>query len=395
LSLVVSASWVVPGDRPPIRDGAVAVSNDRITWVGRADDSDAPTGDRRELGNSVLLPGLVNAHCHLELSHLRGRLDRTRGFVPWVEDLVGRRSDAQREDVRTAAADAIRALEDSGTAAVGDVSNALDHLDLLAVSALSAVVFYELLGWDPARSAQVLDAADERLQVLEAAGTPRVVLAAHAPHSVSPELLAALVKRGGPAAIHLAESPAETKFLASGDGEWRAFLDRRGLGGVTFQGGDASPVAYVDRLGVLHPRLVAAHCVQVDAADAKLLAARGVHVALCPRSNRNLDVGIAPVERLEAAGVPLCVGTDSLASVETLELIDDMALLRREHPGVAAEKIVAMATSGGAGALGIPELGALAPGFRARLAFAPADRNLSDPFAYLVSGEARPRSVQW
>jgi cytosine/adenosine deaminase-related metal-dependent hydrolase len=362
--------------------------------VGRADDRDAPSGERRHLGPGVLLPGLVNAHCHLELSHLHGQLDRTRGFVAWVEDLVTRRAAADRSEVRAAAAAAIRLVAESGTAAVGDVSNALDHLDLLAASGLSAVVFQELLGWDPARAGTILAEAEQRRAAAPTQGDVRVELAAHAPHSVSPTLFQELTRRGGPAALHLAESPAEAHFLQAGDGEWQAFLERRGLRHVAFPPPGDSPVRYADSLRALHPRLVAAHCVQVDAVDAEVLARRGVHVALCPRSNRNLGVGIAPVSRLLEADVRLCLGTDSLASVDGLELIDDVALLHREHPRLAPAAIVAMATRGGAAALGFDDLGALAPGFRAALAFASAERPPADPLEFLVSGEARPRTVR-
>src|SRR5207247_9962387 len=243
-----------------------------------------------DLGPGILLPGLVNAHCHLELSHLAGRVAFEGGCVAWVEALVAARGSDDEASVRARAARAIRDLEDRGTVAVGDVSNTLVHLDLLGASRLASAVFFEVLAWDPARAASTLEWADRRLAGLEGTLAPnvRVRLAAHAPHSVSAPLLAGLVARGGPAALHLAESPAESHFLATGSGEWRGFLERRGLGDVAFEPAGASPVRYTDRLGALPRGLVAAHAVQVDAADRALLARRGVHLALCPRSNRSL-----------------------------------------------------------------------------------------------------------
>jgi cytosine/adenosine deaminase-related metal-dependent hydrolase len=152
-------------------------------------------------------------------------------------------------------------------------------------------------------------------------------------------------------------------------------------------------VRYADSLGVLHPRLVAAHAVQVDAADRELLARRGVHVVLCPRSNRNLGVGTADVPSLIAAGVRLALGTDSLASVETVDVLDDAVLLRRSFPQVEPPAIVGMATLGGAEALGFHDLGAIVPGWRAALAFAPAGSPPDDPHEFLLSGEARLQRV--
>jgi cytosine/adenosine deaminase-related metal-dependent hydrolase len=367
-----------------------------VAWVGRGGDPGAPDAPIRDLGPGILLPGLVNAHCLLELSHLAGQLDGGRGFVPWVEEVVASRGLFTEEAVRGATARAIREIEERGTVAVGDVSNGLGHLDLLAASRLSAVVFLELLAWDPAKAEATLAWAEERASA--AAGSLRrglaVRLAAHAPHSVSPALLRALVERGGPGAIHLAESPDETAFLRDGTGAWPAFLEKRGLGHVAFSPPGASPVRHLDGLGALHPRLVAAHGVQVDAVDRETLARRGVHVVLCPRSNRALGVGTADVPALLDAGVRLALGTDSLASAPSLDVLDDAVLLHRQFPALDPVSILRMATLGGAEALGLDDLGAIAPGKRAALAFAAAEAPPADPAGFLLSGEARLRPVE-
>ncbi len=392
---LLTASWVLPITSPPIRDGKVAVDDGRVAWVGAAGDAGAPDGALRDLGRGVLLPGLVDAHCHLELSHLAGRLPWGAGFVPWVQSVVAARGCFSEDEMRSATRSAIRFLEERGTAAVADVSNTLGHLDLLAASGLSTVVFLELLAWDPAKAGATLGWAEGRLAGTKPQLRPglEVRLAAHAPHSCSPALLRGLADRGGPAAIHLAESIPEAAFLRDGSGGWQAFLDGRGLGDVPFPPPAASPVGYADSLGVLHARLVAAHAVQVDAADREVLARRGVHVVLCPRSNRNLGVGTADVLGLLAAGVRLSLGTDSLASVETLDVLDDAVLLHRSFPQVPPSAIVRMATLGGAEALGFPDLGAIEPGRRAALAFAPGPSRLDDPYELLLSGEARLQRV--
>jgi aminodeoxyfutalosine deaminase len=382
---------VVPVSRPPIAGGRVAVEGGRVVWVGGPDDPGAPAGEAHDLGPGVLLPGLVNAHCHLELSHLAG-LDRTveGGLVPWVEALLAQRAATDEDGIRAATRQAIRQLESTGTVAVGDVSNTLRHLDLLEASSLRAVVFYELIGFDPARAGAILAGADEMLSLARQGPLrTRIRVAAHAPYSVSPALFAGIVERDGPAALHLAESPAESRLVASGDGDWRGFLDRRGLAAVPFDARGASPVAYVDGLGALRPGTVCAHCVQVDEADCATLAARGVFVALCPRSNRNLAAGTAPVARMIAAGVRLCLGTDSLASAATLDLVEEMALLQAQFPDLDPAVIVRMATAGGAEALGQGELGAIEPGRSADLAFAPAPAPPADPCRFLTSGNAQ------
>ena len=210
---------------------------------------------------------------------------------------------------------------------------------------------------------------------------------------MSPELLQQLAERGGPATLHLAESPEEARFLAAGDGPWSGFLASRGLGHVAFAPAHKSPVRYADSLGVLHPRLVAAHAVQVDAADRGVLAERGVHVVLCPRSNASLGVGQADVPALVAAGVRLALGSDSLASAPSLDVLEDAVLLHRQFSALEPGAILRMATRGGAEALGFSDLGTIAPGQRAALAYAPATSPPRDPEAFVLSGDARLERV--
>jgi cytosine/adenosine deaminase-related metal-dependent hydrolase len=390
---ILRSSWVVPVTSAPLRDGCVAVDQGRVVWVGVPGGPGRPDAPERDLGAGVLMPGLVNAHCHLELSHLRGRLDVSQGFVPWVRALVEARGAARPETVREAIVLAVREVEASGTVALGDVSNALLHLDVLERSSLEAVVFYELIGLDPAKAAEVLSAARERLAALGGTSRTRVRVAAHAPYSVSPELLRLLAGEGGPAAIHVAESEAESRFLASGEGEWREFLAWRGLGDVPFPARGQSPVGHLAGLGVLHSRLVAAHCVRTDGEDHRALARAGVHVALCPRSNRALGVGMAPVPELLSAGVRLCLGTDSLASAPNLDLWEDALALHREFPAIEPAAIVHMATRGGAEALGLPGFGEIAPGARPGLVYTSAAGPGRDPYEALFSGEVRLRRV--
>jgi cytosine/adenosine deaminase-related metal-dependent hydrolase len=390
------AGWLLPISGPPLRDGRVAVSGGRIAWVGRRGDPGEPEVPVQDLGPGVLLPGLVNAHCHLELSHLASApLPSGAGFVPWVEAVVASRGKHSEAEMAAAASAAITSLEASGTVALGDVSNTLAHVGRLSGSSLSAVVFLELLAWDPAKARDTLAWGEGLLRERQAALRPglELRLAAHAPHSVSQELLRALVAGGGPAAIHLAESPDEVHFLGDGGGAWPGFLASRGLGHVRFTPAGTSPVQYCDSLGALHPGLVAAHGVQIDASDRELLAKRGVHVVLCPRSNARLGVGTADVPALLAAGVRLALGSDSLASSPSLDVLDDAVLLRRQFPKLPASALLRAATFGGAEALGFSGLGAIAPGRRAAFAYAPAAKAPADPEAFLLSGEARLEPV--
>lgn len=392
----LAADWVITADGP-LANAWVAVRDGTIEWIGPAGDRQAPAGEIVELGHGVLLPGLVNAHCHLELTHLAGRVDAGGGFVPWVERLVDTRQHFADDAVDAGIARGIEEALASGTVAIADISNTLRSIRPLTRSSLRAVVFQELIGWDPATSVKVLAAAEHRL---EETGGPlpapnvEVRLAAHAPHSVSPALMRAMVDRGGPFAIHLAESREETAFLATGTGDWYDFLGRRGLGHVAFAGAGRSAVAYLDGLGALRRGALCAHCVQVGDDDCRLLAARGAVVVLCPRSNRALEVGRAPLDKLLAAGVTCALGTDSRASAPSLDVLQEAAALHREWPSVPPARIIRMATRDGAGALGLDGIGAIAVGQTAALAFAPGPAALRDPEAFLVSGDAAAGPVK-
>jgi cytosine/adenosine deaminase-related metal-dependent hydrolase len=389
--ILLAAGWVLPVGGPPIRNGRVAVEQGRVAWVGAAGDPSAPDGPVHLLGPGVLMPGLVNAHCHLELSYLRGRLPKGAGYVPWIESVVLARGSVTEEQAAAATAAGVSELKQCGTVAVADVSNTLGSIAPLRAARLRAVVLHELLAWDPAAAEPAYIAGRARLP--EPAEQVDVRLAAHAPHSVSRRLLGLLVAEGGPAGIHLAESADEVTFLSEGDGAWGAFLERRGLGHVRYTPPRQSPVAYADAMGALHPHLIAAHCVQADAADLEILSRRRVHVAVCPRSNVNLGVGLPPLPQMLEAGVRVCVGTDSLASVDSLNVLDDVAALHRAFPAVPPPALIEMATRNGADALGLGDVGTIAPGLAAALAYAPSVSPLDDPEAFVVSGRARLRPV--
>ena len=390
------AAVVLPVTSPPIRDGYVAVRDGVVTGVGPI--AERPSGPRTneiDLGSVLLTPGFVNAHTHLELSHLGGAVPGARGFVPWIEDQLRVRAERSPEEVPEGIARAIAVLEAGGTAAVADVSNSLATLKPLAASGLHALVLHEILGFDPGRAESVMEqttaarsAALAEVEALVPHSAIRVEVAAHAPHSISRELFALLMKSGGIRSIHLAESRSEDEFLNHGGGEWREFLDRR-VGPVPFTAPATGPARYLDELGVLTKGLLAVHCVRVDEDDARLLAARGAVAVLCPRSNEFLGNGVPPLAMLLGSGIAIALGTDSLASCASLDVLEDARLLSRRFPRVPKSILLHALTRGGALALGFNRLGEIAPGASARLATIPFEGDAADPVAFILN-EAAP-----
>jgi cytosine/adenosine deaminase-related metal-dependent hydrolase len=398
------AAWVLPISRPPLHHGCVHVDGGRVVAVGRAGEMATPPLTREvDLGAVAILPGLVNAHTHLELSHLAGKVPPAEAFTDWARAVIAERrgqTDPHAEEIVHGAALGVREAVEYGTAVVADVSNTLITYDLLATSPLAGVVFYELIRFNTPNPAASIRDALRTLGALRRTERLRPHLAAHAPYSVAPSLLAALrrVLDHNPrarASVHIAESREEVEFVRSAGGPWRALLEELGAWTPSFTAPGLSPVEYLDAAGLVHDRVLAVHGVQTSDADLSRLAARGATLVTCPRSNRHTGAGVPPIERFYAAGVRVAVGTDSLASAPDLNVFEELAAMRAVAPAVPASALLASATFEGARALGFEaDYGTLEPGKRARLIAVDLPDPISDVEEYLLSG-IRPEQIRW
>ena len=392
--MIYRADWIHPIARPPVRDGWVEIAGGRIVALGAG-----PVAGAVDLGPAVVLPALVNAHTHLELSYLAGRVAPAPSFLEWVRALLEARRERQNPSdpvILDAARAAVAASLRAGTGLVGEVTNTLATVPLLAQAGLAGQVFFELTGFNAASPGDVVSDARARVRrlPLPAAEDPapvRVGLAPHAPYSVSPALLAALRAdldaEGGRSTVHLAESPDELELLAEGTGGWRGLLEELGAWTDAWTPPGVSPVAYLSELGFLDSRVAAVHATQCSGDDLDRLRALDVCVVSCPRSNRHVGVGSPPLEAFYAMDVTVAFGTDSLASVATLSVFDELAEARRIAPRVPAHRLLESATRGGARALGFDdEIGTMEPGMRARLIAVRMPGDGRDVEEYLVSG---------
>jgi cytosine/adenosine deaminase-related metal-dependent hydrolase len=403
---VFRAAWILPVTSPPIRDGWVGVEAGVITGAGA---SDAPgtagtPGTLTDLGDVAILPALVNAHTHLELSYLAGVVPQAHRFLDWIRAVMAARRnypDPHAPVILAAARAAIAAARATGTGLMGDISNTLVTVPLLREARMPACVFYELLGFniaDPAGRVQEaranVDAAGRE------AGCVRVSLAPHAVYSVSSGLLAAIradldAHPPDVSTVHLAESPEEVAFITSGRGGWRELLVELGAWPSGWQAPGISPVNYLAELGFLDRRVLAVHGVQCGDDDLERLRRLETTVVSCPRSNRHVGVGDPPLARFYAAGVNVALGTDSLASVADLNMFAELAAARRLAPRVAAHRLLESATRCGACALGFGDiLGSIAPGKHAALIAVRLPAHVDDVEEYLVNG-IEPDDVSW
>jgi cytosine/adenosine deaminase-related metal-dependent hydrolase len=243
-----------------------------------------------------------------------------------------------------------------------------------------------------------MEAAYLQMRGLTPAERVRVTVAPHAPYSVSPELFRAIAQAssGRPLSVHLGESPEEIQFLKDGSGPWRSLLDRLGAWTPSWTPPNCGPVDYLHSLGLLGRNLIAVHSAQLTDDELRRLAAADATIVTCPRSNRWTGVGDPPVARFYASGARVAIGTDSLASVEDLNLFNEIAVVRQLAPSVPAGRILRSATLDGAQALGFgQDMGWIGPNARAALIAVRVPAGVADVEEYLVGGTVRPDDISW
>ena len=393
------APWVVPIIGEPIENGWVDVADGFIVDVGSPKQKTNSIGHLEvDLSESLIMPGLVNAHTHLELSGLRGQIPKAQSMPRWTRKLLSRTAEIAPDD--TAIRAAVYEAQQSGTVLVGDISNTLASVEPLRDAGMMATVFKELLGFNESTPTDLVAQTCNELSKFNGKGF-RFCLAAHAPYSVSPALFKALRaavsdREFWPLSVHVAESREEVEFLQTGTGEWREILEERGRWDPGWTPSNMTPVEYLDSLGWCGRDTLMVHGVQLTDSDLSRMVAGDVTLVTCPRSNNWTGAGHPPVDRVYASGVRVAVGTDSLASVIDLNLFSELHELRRLGPAVPASAILRSATQIGAEALGFGgELGVIAPGYRALLvAVRYAEAVVGDVEEYLVNG-IKSEQVTW
>lgn len=364
-TVLLRADTVLPISRPLIRNGALLVSGTRIRKIGRwSDFASVRPHQVVDLGRVVLMPGLVNAHCHLDYTLMAGQFPPPKVFTDWLKLITEGKSGWDKTDYRRSWLAGAAMLTRTGTTTVADIE-ALPQLLPKCWKAAPLRVFslLEMIGITNRRSPKaILEEALRKIDSLPS-GRCRAGLSPHAPYSTTPELLRLAAKaaqrRRLPICVHVGESRLEYDMFAHRKGAMFQWIERSGRS--MDDCGKGSPVRHLGTCGLLRSNLLAAHANYLGRGDAALLAAHGVHVVHCPRSHSYFRHDPFPLARLMRADVNVCLGTDSLASVYRrrgqkmeLDLFAEMRALAEAHPGVQARQILRMATVNGACALGLP-----------------------------------------
>ena len=399
-----AGSWLLTGDgvTPPIAAGAVVLDGtERVLALGDlASLRGRFTSLRFETLAGVLMPGLVNAHTHLELSALRGRVAGGRGFVPWVDGLVQLRAQHQPEQDAEAIELGVSELLAAGVVAVGEVCNRLASVAALAAVPIAACVFHEVFGLRRESAEVTLGMAEqERADYGPWPAHIRYALAPHTPYTLHPKVLETILQRVrahcGRTSLHLAEHAAERAFLETGAGAFADWLQARGTSALDWSAPACDAVSFADRLGALAPDVIAVHLSDARPLEIARVAERKCPVVLCPRSNLHIELKLPPLLDILRAGIRPGLGTDSLASNASLDPLAEARCLRQRFPTVAPLELIAMATGWGADALGFAALlGRLQPGLHPGvLAVMHGLERPSDPARFVLDHERAERRM--
>jgi cytosine/adenosine deaminase-related metal-dependent hydrolase len=382
----LSARWVFPVDRPPIEGGVVVIANGRIRAVERRGYCKTDV----DLGDYALLPGSVNAHTHLDLSGLRGRIPTQASFLDWLRAVIRHRRERTPDQVDADIHQGIAESIAAGVTLVGDIAGEGLSLPLLSEAPLRSVVFYEILGLSKPRARRAWSAAQAWLAARSATAVCRPGLSPHAPYSVRRSIFRAVIAvaraRRVPLCIHLGESKEEMELLEHHVGPLVEFLKE-------LNSWDEAGLTNLSELGRLFrsvPTVALAHCNHLDPTHLP----PGSSIVYCPRTHAYFGRPPHPFRDFLPRGVRVALGTDSLASNPNLDLLAEAQFLHGRYPDFPGESLLHMATLAGAEVLGwADETGSLTPGKSADLVAVPlADRAVDNPYHALFQSTG-PRIV--
>jgi 5-methylthioadenosine/S-adenosylhomocysteine deaminase len=391
------ARWVLPITQPPIENGTVVESDGVITYVGSR--SAAPPGDDYDLGDAILMPGLVNTHTHLELTAMRGFLENCQ-FAEWIDKLRQSRNEILDDEMLldSARLGIVEGLE-AGITTYADTCSSGIVMRAMRELGVRGIMYQEVFGPDPSQADVAMRELEGRIDRFQLEQTDLVSLGVspHAPYTVSDRLYQAASKfadsRRLPMAMHIAESEPEYDIVANARGD---FADRWKRRGIAVARRARSPIELLEQHGALDRGPLLIHCVRVDDADIAIMARRRCAVAHCPASNAKFGHGIAPLLSFVAAGIRVGIGSDSVASNNRMDILDEARLAvlihraaTRRHDAFGAHQALELATIGGARALGIESrVGSLESGKDADLAAFKTDiartTPLGDPYSAAI-----------
>ena len=365
--MIYQADWLLPMDDAPLLRGWMKVEGGRVVAMG-SEAALPPDVEVQQFPGCVLLPGFINAHCHLELTALKNRIPAGKSFPVWVEELRGLTTGLSSEDYRQSVKEGISLLLRGGATTVIDVGNTGDALSVLSESPMRSFALVETLGLDPSLAESRSEHAASLANQLANTARFRTGVALHAAYSCSRDLLVKVnafqKERKLPVSIHAAESAEEAELFSSASGSLQKYC--RSIFPEAPEHWATSPLRWLEENLLLQEGALVIHGNHLYERDLEILLRRKSTVVHCPSSHAFFGHKAFPYAELRQRGIPVCLGTDSLASGDSLSMLDQIRMFRKNFSEVTAQKALRMATTVAARALKMPrELGVLGPRYRA------------------------------
>lgn len=370
-SVIIHSKYLSDCAGAILTNAEVAIEEGRIVNVRHNAKNEIEQTSVIDLGHSILLPGLVNAHAHLELTKAQPHVGAHERFTDWIRELVGVTRQWNAETFNSSLRLGIEQSVKAGTTSIGDISRGVTQRSQYSAGKMRVRLFREVIDFNPETADETFESLLSDLQHVQRLPNVHIGLAPHTPYTVSERLLRRCIelahRRSWRLCIHLAETRAELEFLKRGTGEIREFREEFGIP-RDWKPPGVSPVQYLESLGCFEQPVTLIHGNYVEEKDFEIIASSESSVVYCPRSHRYFGHETHPFQEMMNRGICVGIGTDSLASSPSLSVLDEMRFLAAACPDLERTTIIRMATLNGLRALGLPEDEAyLLPGCRADL----------------------------
>ncbi len=367
---ILKSKYLLTEPDTVIDNGAVLIDDGKIKFAGRFKDIDRPSSyETVDLGNSAIIPGLINAHTHLDLTHLHNRISCNGDFTDWIRQIIVAKEPWTEQEYVSSIREGITKSLEAGTTTVADLNRNGLALDELRKSKIRKILFYELIDFNPDSAESTIGNYIGEINSIKKDELLSIGLFPHAPYTVSKELYKRCKEvseeLGIHIATHLSETNDEIEFLTRGAGRFMSLLkDLDMLDNWSHPG--LRPVVYLRNMGILNDSWLLVHCNYITEEETEDIRMSGSSIVYCPRSHKFLGHENHPFRKFIECGINVALGTDSLASNDSLSILDEMKFLYENHKDVRPRDILHMGTAAGAVALRMEnKIGRLEPGLEA------------------------------
>ncbi|HIA36974.1 MAG TPA: amidohydrolase [Flavobacteriales bacterium] len=352
-----SANWIFDGVSPPMENGILLLSDSGEVLDLSVDDGQFEEVKHHE---GIIVPGFVNTHCHLELSHLKGLLPQGKGLIDFIEPIISLRKN-DLPHIASAISKAEEEMVNNGIVAVGDICNKADSFELKSSENLKYHNFIEVISLDPSKAMAVYNAGIDLYDRSKEMGIPASIVP-HAPYTASAELLRLIAGKseeyGSPISIHLNESAQEDELFRKGTGSIAEFYSNAGVSLDYFNpSGKSALETVLDTLKGQSPLLLVHNTYLNEEVLAKAIKLRdNLYWCLCPNANLYIEKRIPDLDLFLKMEQNITIGTDSLASNGSLSVLEELKTISSRYPAISLSTLIQWATINGAKLLGFDDV---------------------------------------